>query len=81
MIPGMANCSPCRWCPTTPPSFTGNNTGAEVVVVPLGRFVYGSNREHDSIAIFAVDRGRGSLTPVGWSRLKVSRVCFSIGGS
>ena len=52
--------------PTTPPSFTSNNTGAEVAVAPSGRFVYGSNRGHDSIAIFAVDRAKGTLTPVDW---------------
>jgi 6-phosphogluconolactonase len=52
--------------PTTPPSFTGNNTGAEVAVAPSGRFVYGSNRGHDSIVVFAVDRANGTLTPVDW---------------
>ena len=52
--------------PTTPPSFTSNNTGAEVAVAPSGRFVYGSNRGHDSIVIFAVDRANGTLTPVDW---------------
>jgi len=52
---------------TTPPStYTGNNTGAEVAVAPSGRFVYGSNRGHDSIAIFAVDQTSGLLTSVGW---------------
>ncbi len=40
----------------------GNST-AEVRVHPNGRFVYGSNRGHDSIAVFAVD-SRGRLTPV-----------------
>ena len=57
---------PVQVVPTTPPSFTGDNTGAEVAVAPSGRFVYGSNRGHDSIAIFAVDRAQGTLTPVGW---------------
>jgi 6-phosphogluconolactonase (cycloisomerase 2 family) len=57
---------PVQVAPTTPPSFTGNNTGAEVAVAPSGRFVYGSNRGHDSIAIFAVDHAQGTLTPVGW---------------
>jgi 6-phosphogluconolactonase len=52
--------------PTTAPSFTGDNTGAEVAVAPSGRFVYGSNRGHDSIVIFAVDRANGTLSPVDW---------------
>jgi 6-phosphogluconolactonase len=57
---------PVQQLPTTPASFTGDNTGAEVAVAPSGRFVYGSNRGHDSIVIFAVDRGNGTLTPVDW---------------
>jgi YVTN family beta-propeller protein len=52
--------------PTTPSTYTGNNTGAEVVVAPSGRFVYGSNRGHNSIAIFAVDNQTGMLNSVGW---------------
>lgn len=50
---------------TLPPDFKGENATAEVVVHPSGRFLYGSNRGHDSIAIFAVDAGTGKLTPVG----------------
>jgi 6-phosphogluconolactonase len=38
---------------------------AEVQVHPSGRFVYGSNRGHDTIAIFAVDSSSGRLTAVG----------------
>jgi 6-phosphogluconolactonase (cycloisomerase 2 family) len=51
---------------TLPASYTGNNSGAEIAVAPSGRFVYGSNRGHDSIAIFAVDRSTGLLAPIGW---------------
>jgi 6-phosphogluconolactonase len=43
------------------------STTAEVVVAPSGRFVYGSNRGHDSIAIFAADPSTGMLTAVGWA--------------
>jgi 6-phosphogluconolactonase len=57
---------PVQVVPATPPSFTGNNTGAEIAVAPSGSFVYASNRGHDSIAIFAVDHAQGTLTPVGW---------------
>ncbi|MBB6428915.1 lactonase family protein [Algisphaera agarilytica] len=38
---------------------------AEIVVHPSGKFVYGSNRGHDSIAIFAVNGSDGTLTLVG----------------
>lgn len=49
---------------TLPQGFTTGTT-AEVVVHPNGRFVYGSNRGHDSIAIFSVDASTGALSPVG----------------
>ena len=57
---------PIQVITTLPTSYTGNNTGAEIAVAPSGRFVYGSNRGHDSIAIFAIDAAAGTLTPVGW---------------
>ncbi len=49
---------------TLPADFTAGTT-AEVVVHPNGRFVYGSNRGHDSIAVFAVDAVSATLTPAG----------------
>jgi len=54
--------------PSTPPSYTGNNTGAEIAIAPSGRFVYASNRGDNSIAIFAVDWESGTLEPVGWTQ-------------
>ena len=48
--------------PTTPSTFTGNNTCAEIVIQRSGRFVYASNRGHNSVAIFSVDRS-GLLEP------------------
>ena len=51
--------------PTLPGDFTGKNSTAEIAVSPDGRFVYGSNRGHDSIAIFAVDAEKKTLTPAG----------------
>jgi 6-phosphogluconolactonase len=49
---------------TLPTGFTGNSTTAEVTVHPSGRFVYGSNRGHDSIAVFKADPENGTLTAV-----------------
>ncbi len=40
-----------------PADFTGQNTAAEIAVHPTGRFVYTSNRGHDSVAVFAVSDG------------------------
>jgi 6-phosphogluconolactonase len=50
---------------TLPKGFDGRNTCADIHVSPSGKFVYGSNRGHDSIAIFEVDESTGRLTPVG----------------
>ena len=49
---------------TLPDAFDGENTCADVHASPSGRFVYGSNRGHDSIAIFEVDQDSGRLTLV-----------------
>jgi 6-phosphogluconolactonase len=50
---------------TLPPSFTGQNKGAEVVVSSDGKFVYGSNRGHDTIAIYYVAPDTGKLALIG----------------
>jgi 6-phosphogluconolactonase len=50
---------------TLPESFSGNNSTADVHLTPSGAFLYGSNRGHDSIAVFAVDAVSGTLTARG----------------
>ncbi|MBM3494532.1 MAG: lactonase family protein, partial [Armatimonadetes bacterium] len=50
---------------TLPEGFTGASTTAEVAVHPSGKWVYGSNRGHDSIAVFAVNASTGALRPIG----------------
>lgn len=50
---------------TIPPDFTGRNSTAEILVSADGRFVYVTNRGHDSIAIFAVDPRTGLLRRIG----------------
>jgi 6-phosphogluconolactonase len=47
---------------TLPEKFSGNSAGAEVQMHPSGKFVYGSNRGHDSIAVFGFDANHGQLT-------------------
>ncbi len=49
---------------TLPAGFTGENDTAEVQVHPNGKFLYGSNRGHNSIAVFSIDPKKGTLTPV-----------------
>lgn len=50
---------------TLPDDFDGKNTCAHVMVTKDGKFLYASNRGHNSIAIFSVDKKSGALTPVG----------------
>jgi 6-phosphogluconolactonase len=47
---------------TLPKDFHGGNTTAEIEIDPAGRFLYGSNRGHDSLAQFAIDGATGKLT-------------------
>ena len=49
---------------TLPGGFAGESICAEIRVSPDGRFVYGSNRGHDSLAVFARDAAKGTLTLV-----------------
>lgn len=50
---------------TLPAGFNGTNHPADVHVHPSGKFVYGSNRGHDSIVTYSVDHASGRLTLVG----------------
>jgi 6-phosphogluconolactonase len=52
---------------TLPRDFKGKNDDAEVEVDPSGKFLYASNRGHDSIAVFAIDPDKGTLTPVEYT--------------
>lgn len=45
--------------------FQGESTAAEVEVHPSGKFLYGSNRGEDSIAIFSINARKGTLTDAG----------------
>lgn len=59
---------------TLPPEFKGENSTAEVVVHPNGKFLYGSNRGHDSIAVFAIGAdGKLSLVELAAAHVKTPR--------
>jgi len=47
---------------TLPPGYTSDNSGAEIAVHRSGRFLYTSNRGHDSIARFRINGSSGRLT-------------------
>jgi 6-phosphogluconolactonase len=55
---------------TLPSDFAGESSTAEVVVHPNGKFLYGSNRGHDSIAVFSI-AADGRLSPVEITPAKV----------
>ena len=44
-----------------PTDFSGKNDCADLHVSPSGKFLYGSNRGHNSIVVFAIDEGTGKL--------------------
>ena len=45
-----------------PADYTGNKSGAEIAAHPSGKFLYSSNRGHNTIAAFRVDPKDGKLT-------------------
>jgi 6-phosphogluconolactonase len=49
-----------------PPDFTGINTAAEIRVHPSGRFLYTTNRGHNSVAMFEIEPETGELEVIGW---------------
>ena len=48
--------------PMLPAGFEGRNDAAEIVIHPNGKSLYASNRGHDSIAVFAIEPSKGTLT-------------------
>ena len=50
--------------PALPEDFVGTSYSADVHVAPSGKFVYASNRGHDSIVVYSIDENTGKLTYV-----------------
>jgi len=53
--------------PAVPAGARQGNHCSDIQISPDGRFLYGANRGHDSIAIFAVDAESGHLTALGYT--------------
>ncbi len=49
---------------TLPEGFEGKNSSADIHISPDGKFLYASNRFHDSIVIFEIDQKTGKLQQV-----------------
>ena len=56
---------PMQTVSTLPDDFQGESYTSEIAVHPTGRFLYGSNRGHNSIAVFRLDPETGKLTALG----------------
>jgi 6-phosphogluconolactonase len=63
--PKAGTLSPQGTVPTLPEDFKGTNACAEIKIHPSGKYLYVSNRGHDSIACFTVDAKDGKLTANG----------------
>ena len=57
--------TPLEAHPLLPDDFSGENLSADIHIHPSGRFLYASNRGHDSIAMFAINPVDGQLQPLG----------------
>jgi 6-phosphogluconolactonase len=49
-----------------PADFNGTSTAAEIRIHPSGRFLYTTNRGHDSVASFEIEPETGRLEVIGW---------------
>ena len=57
--------SPLETVPTLPENWDGENTTADIHTSPDGEFIYASNRGHDSLVIYSIDKSTGKMTFVG----------------
>jgi 6-phosphogluconolactonase len=57
--------SPLLSLSTLPVGYEGQNDVADIHTHPNGRFLYVSNRGHDSLAIFAIEQQGAALIPCG----------------
>ena len=51
---------------TLPADFTGANKTGEIRIHPNGRFLYTTNRGHNSVAMFGIEPETGELNVIGW---------------
>ncbi len=73
-----AGLKPVQTLSTLPDDFKGKNSTAEVKVHPSGKFVWVSNRGHDSLAGFAIDGKTGQLSALGQTPTEKTPRSFDI---
>jgi 6-phosphogluconolactonase len=60
----LGQLSEIQTVPTLPDYYTGDNACADIHISSDGRFLYGSNRGHDSIAVYEIEASSGKLSLV-----------------
>ncbi len=63
--PTAGTLHPFQTLSTLPEGYKGDNNCSQIHITPSGRFLYVSNRGHDSIACFSIDDTTGKLTSIG----------------
>ena len=63
---------------TLPADFDEHNSCAQIHIDPQGKFLYVSNRGHDSIAMFSIDEENGELTTLGQQLTEPTPRVFNI---
>jgi 6-phosphogluconolactonase len=66
--PGSAVLRPINSVNMLPDDFQGENIAADIHVHPNGKFLYGSNRGHDSLVICSIDQSDGSLKVIEFQK-------------
>ncbi len=69
---------PIHTLSTLPADFKERNTCADVEVHPTGKFLFCSNRGHDSVAMFSIDEKTGRLTSLGQERTEKVPRSFNV---
>lgn len=78
MNPAQGTLSPLQTVPTVPSAYTGENACADIHLTPDNRFLYASNRGHQSLAGYKVDPVTGQLTSIGWTKTPQTPRSFAI---
>ncbi|MEQ1859704.1 MAG: lactonase family protein [Chthoniobacteraceae bacterium] len=75
---GKGTLKPLQTLPTLPQDFAAKNSCADIHITPDGKYVYGSNRGHDSLAGYAIDQATGKLTSLGQTPTEKTPRSFAI---
>jgi 6-phosphogluconolactonase len=76
--PDRGTLSPLQTLTSLPEDHEGRNSTSQIHMTSNGRFLYTSNRGHDSIASYAIDEESGLLTATGWKSVGKRPRAFGI---